>query len=165
MAGERREVGACSRCGPPSATQRRPPSPKCGQPELVELLKPNGLTSREAQRGGRGVQRVPANKEGVRHRRVRAYARGLEAVWKLCSEGLSEPRLSGVAAPAHSVCTMFLSSISSDGAHTTMPGMQPRYARSKLPWCVGPSLPTRPARSRIMRTGSFWMATSCITWS
>ena len=46
-----------------------------------------------------------------------------------------------------------------------MSGMQPRYARSYAPWWVGPSLPTRPARSRMKRTGSFWIAQSCTTWS
>ena len=58
-----------------------------------------------------------------------------------------------------------LTRTSSDGAMMTTLGKQPMYARSKLPWWVGPSLPTRPARSRIILTGRFWITTSWTTWA
>ena len=39
------------------------------------------------------------------------------------------------------------------------------YARSNTPWCVGPSLPTTPARSIANTTLWFGSATSMIIWS
>src|SRR6266540_842720 len=51
---------------------------------------------------------------------------------------------------------MWTSSASSAAAMITNPGRQPRYGRSKAPAWVGPSAPTRPARSSAKRTGSRW---------
>ena len=61
------------------------------------------------------------------------------------------------------VTTMRASSASSAAAIHIMPGSAPRYPISKLPACVAPSAPTRPARSIANRTGNFWIATSCTT--
>ena len=53
-----------------------------------------------------------------------------------------------------------LSSASLAGAAIVMLGTERMKARSNTPWCVTPSSPTRPARSRQNMTGSRWMATS-----
>ena len=66
---------------------------------------------------------------------------------------------------ATAVATMRASSASSAAAIRTMFGNAPMKPMSKDPAWVGPSAPTSPARSMAKRTGSFWMATSCTTWS
>ena len=50
-------------------------------------------------------------------------------------------------------------------AMTTKLGNSLRYVVSKTPWCVGPSGPVRPARSRQKVTGRFCRATSWKSWS
>ena len=56
---------------------------------------------------------------------------------------------------ATDVATMWHSSASFMGAITTMSGRHAMNATSYAPACVGPSSPTRPARSIAKRTGSF----------
>ena len=46
------------------------------------------------------------------------------------------------------------------GEMIVMFGIVDRKDRSKTPWCVSPSLPTRPARSTAITTGRFWRQTS-----
>ncbi|KAF1875171.1 hypothetical protein Lal_00007787 [Lupinus albus] len=53
------------------------------------------------------------------------------------------------------VATMCISSVSSDGAMTTMLGKEAMYVISNAPQCVGPSAPTKPALSTANRTASF----------
>ncbi|CAN1811421.1 hypothetical protein LINPERHAP1_LOCUS26214 [Linum perenne] len=53
------------------------------------------------------------------------------------------------------VATMCMSSVSSEGAMTTMFGKHAMKVVSKAPQCVGPSAPTRPALSIANLTGSF----------
>ena len=55
---------------------------------------------------------------------------------------------------------MSTSSSSSIGCMSVTFGTQRRYAMSKSPWCVGPSLGESPARSMQKVTGRFWRATS-----
>ncbi len=49
----------------------------------------------------------------------------------------------------------------SRGAITTILGNVRRNDKSSTPWCVGPSSPTMPARSKQKITGRFCSATSC----
>ena len=56
-------------------------------------------------------------------------------------------------------------SFSSPGHITTRLGMQARKERSKAPWWVAPSAPTRPPRSMAKVTGRFCRATSWMSWS
>ena len=51
------------------------------------------------------------------------------------------------------------------GVITIMSGTQRRNVRSRLPLCVAPSGPTRPARSMAKSTGSRCRATSWTSWS
>lgn len=67
---------------------------------------------------------------------------------------------------AAAVATMCMSSVSSEGAMTTILGKQAMKVVSNAPQCVGPSAPTRPALSIANLTGSFWRSTSwatCVT--
>lgn len=61
----------------------------------------------------------------------------------------------GLSSMAAAVATMCISSASSDGAMTTMLGKQAIYVISNAPQWVGPSAPTKPARSMAKRTGNF----------
>lgn len=61
----------------------------------------------------------------------------------------------GLSSITAAVATMCISSASSDGAITTMLGKQAMYVISNAPQWVGPSAPTKPARSMAKRTGSF----------
>lgn len=61
----------------------------------------------------------------------------------------------GLSSIAAAVATMCISSASSDGAMTTILGKQDMYTTSNAPQCVGPSAPTKPARSIAKRTGNF----------
>mmetsp|Transcript_80661 Transcript_80661/g.246582 ORF Transcript_80661/g.246582 Transcript_80661/m.246582 type:complete len:202 (+) Transcript_80661:327-932(+) len=71
----------------------------------------------------------------------------------------------GMSSIFANVWTMWTSSASSAEAQINMSGMQAMNERSNVPPCVGPSSPTKPARSRMKRTGSCWRATSCTSWS
>lgn len=61
----------------------------------------------------------------------------------------------GRSSMAAAVATMCISSVSFDGAMTTMFGKQAIKVVSKAPQWVGPSAPTRPALSMANLTGSF----------
>ena len=63
-------------------------------------------------------------------------------------------------------CAVYIRFRNSDsfiGAETIMLGMHLKYAISNAPWCVAPSAPTNPPRSRQKTTFKFCRATSCIT--
>ena len=66
---------------------------------------------------------------------------------------------------ARAVCSACASSASFDGASTRMFGTMRVNARSNMPWCVGPSSPTTPARSMANTTSKFGRALLMIIWS
>ena len=66
----------------------------------------------------------------------------------------------GQSSIAKEVAIIWHSSASFLGAITTMSGRQAIKVISYAPACVGPSAPTKPARSMAKRTGNFWSATS-----